>query len=379
MPQQQPSQHKSIGVAVLGFGLAGRVFHCPFISAVPGLELRTVLQRSGDTAREAYSQVAIARTLDEVLANEQIELVVVATPNDTHLPFAAAALRAGKHVVIDKPIAPSAEGVATLMSLARERSLLLAPFHNRRWDGDYLTVRQLLGEGRLGRLVSFSSRFDRFRPVPRTGTWKEAEGDAHGLLLDLGPHLVDQVLTLFGLPSTLQASVRREREGTTVDDAFDLTLTFPNGPRVTLGSTLIAAEPSPRYLLQGTSGSYKKFGVDPQEPTLVAGGRVPALGSGDWLAEDPSAYGTLTLCANPAAKPSELTSEPLQTLPGDYRSFYKNVLDALRGKAPLAVTAADAWTTLHLLELARRSSEGGCALPVEAVPPPASPSQISPR
>ncbi len=375
MPLSQT--HKPIGVAVLGFGLAGRVFHCPFISAVPGLELRSVLQRTGDSAQQAYPGVQLARSLPEILDDPAIDLVVVGTPNDTHLPFAEAALQAGKHVVIDKPIAPSADGVARLMQLARERSLLIAPFHNRRWDGDFLTVRNLLSQEVLGRLVSFTSRFDRFRPAPKQGTWKEAESDAHGLLLDLGPHLLDQALALFGLPSTIGASVRRERQGTTIDDAFDIFLTFPSGPRVHLGSSLIAADPNPRFLLQGTRGSYRKFGVDPQEPTLVAGATVPSLDSDAiWLAEEPAAYGRLTLCADPVQAPSLLNTEPLPTLTGDYRHFYHNVLRALRGEAPLVVTPADAWITLRLLELARESSGSGCALPVQLEAPANPPLQL---
>ena len=371
---------KPIGVAVLGFGLAGRVFHSPFISAVPGFDLRSILQRSGDSAKQAYPHVTLARSLAEVLNDPTIELVVVGTPNDTHLPFAEAALHAGKHVVIDKPIAPTADGVAGLMRLARERSLLVAPFHNRRWDGDFLTVRHLLSQERLGRLVSFSSRFDRFRPIPRPGTWKEAESDAHGLLLDLGPHLVDQALALFGLPSTVNASVRRERKGTAIEDAFDIVLTFPSGPRVHLGSSLISADPHPRFLLQGTHGSYRKFGVDPQEPTLVAGGHVPSLGSGDtWLSESPEAYGSLTLCADPALDPSTLTHQDLPTMRGDYRLFYRNVLGALRGEAPLSVTPADAWVTLRLLEFARESSQSGCSRPFQVEVPVNPPLQINGR
>ncbi len=366
----------SFGVAVLGFGLAGRVFHAPFVSAVPGLELRAILQRSGDTAQGAFPEVRIARTLPDILEDPAIALVVVGTPNETHLPFAGAALRAGKHVVIDKPVAPSAQGLAHLMALASERSLLLAPFHNRRWDGDFLTVRKLLRDDTLGRLVTFSSRFDRFRPIPKTGTWKEAESAAHGLLLDLGPHLVDQALALFGLPATLTASVRHERQGTTIEDSFDLILSYLDGPRVLLGATLIAADPGPRFLLHGTSGSYKKFGVDPQEPTLVAGGRVPPLGSTEpWLQESSDRFGTLTLCADPAHNPAALTQEPLPTLPGDYRAFYSNVLAALRGEAPLAVNPAEAWTSLRLLELARESSVSGQTLPVNVTPPPNPPLQ----
>ena len=159
------AQGQPVGVAVLGFGLAGRVFHAPFVSAVPGLELRVVLQRTGDDAERLFPGVRVMRSLDEVLGDSSVALVVVGTPNETHLPFAEAALKAGKHVVVDKPVAPTADALAGLMAVARERGLLLAPFHNRRWDGDFLTVKGLLDEGRLGKLVSFSSRFDRFRPV----------------------------------------------------------------------------------------------------------------------------------------------------------------------------------------------------------------------
>ena len=286
---------QDIAVAVIGFGLAGRVFHAPFVSAVPGLHLTAIVQRTGDQAAAAYPEattgVRILRTVDEALSDPAIQLVVVATPNETHFTLAKSALAAGKHVVIDKPFAATSAEASELASLAQAGKRILAPFHNRRWDGDFLTVKQLLAEQVLGRLVTMHSHFDRFRPSPRSGTWKEATGDANGMLFDLGPHLVDQALALFGTPDTITASVRREREGTAIEDAFDILLEFGK-LRVALSASMIAAAASPRFLLHGTEGSYRKFGLDPQEPTLVAGGKVPSLSSGDeWLREPESAWG----------------------------------------------------------------------------------------
>ena len=369
------SQVKTVNVAVIGFGLAGRVFHAPFVSAVPGLHLHTIVQRHGDEASKAYPEtttgVRIARTADEVLADPAIDLIVVGTPNETHFPLAEAALRAGKHVVVDKPLATSSDEIVALARLARRQGRLLAPFHNRRWDGDFLAVRELLGSGKLGRLVTFSSRFDRFRPVMRSHSWKESDDAGNGLLFDLGPHLGDQVLALFGTPLSLAASVRRERERTAIEDAFDLVLTYANGLRALLGATVIAAEPAPRFLLHGTHGSYSQYGVDPQEPALVAGAHVPVLGSAEpWPPARDQRRGELAICPDPAKAPSVLVHTTPETRGGDYRLFYRNVLDSLEGAAPLAVQPVDAWRAVRLLELARQSSREERTLPVDLTPPP---------
>lgn len=356
-----------IRVAVLGFGLAGRVFHCPFVSAIPGLELAAIVQRKGDEAAEAYPQARVLRSADDALADQTIDLVVVGTPNETHETLALAALRAGKHVVVDKPMAASSAGAATLIRAARDAGKQLFPFHNRRWDGDFLTIRTLLAEGRLGRLAAVHSQWDRFRPVPRAHTWKEADNDANGLLQDLGPHLLDQALALFGLPQRLTASVRREREGTKIEDAFDILLEFDRPAaagtaahtlRYTCGSTMIAADAAPRFRVNGTSGSYSKCGVDPQEAHLVADGRhPPRFGSSvPWISEPEAAWGTLTLAAEPANRPAELTRATLPTQEGDYRFFYAGVRDAILGAAPAPVGALDAWRVARLIELARESS-----------------------
>ncbi len=351
-----------IGVAVIGFGLAGRVFHAPFVSAVPGLKLEAIVQRRGDEAAQAYPQSRILRSVEEALTDKAISLIAVGTPNETHYELAKQALLAGKHVVIDKPFAASSEQARELIALSGERGLVLAPFHNRRWDGDFKTVRRILASGELGRLATFESHFDRFRPLPREGTWKEAGNDANGMLFDLGPHLVDQALALFGAPEAITASVRRDRDATAIEDAFDITLHYPRLLAI-CRATMLAAEPAPRFLLHGTLGSFRKYGLDPQEPALVGGAKVPPIGdSREWLAEPESAWGTLVVAPNPA-EPGKLNRTTVKTELGDYRDFYANVRNAVLGKASLDVKAEDGLKVIRLLELARQSSAEGRTLP----------------
>ena len=360
---------REIGVGVIGFGLGGSVFHAPFVSAVPGLRLDAIMQRTGDAAAKAYPAAKIARSLDEVLADKSIELVVVSTPNETHFVLARRVLEAGKHLVIDKPFAATGDEALELGRIAKSKGLLAIPFHNRRWDGDILTVKKLLKEGAVGRLVTFESHFDRFRPVPRENTWKEAGSPANGMLFDLGPHLVDQVLALFGAPETITASVRADRDETAIEDAFDITLHYPGkngkGLLVHCRTSYLACINAPRFLLHGTKGSFKKHGLDPQEPAQVGGAKVPTLGSpAVWLQEQESAWGKLVIAPVPA-DPAMLVEQQIKTEPGDYRRFYANVRDAILGKAQLAVTAEDGYRVTKLLEMARVSSRQGSTLKVE--------------
>jgi scyllo-inositol 2-dehydrogenase (NADP+) len=349
-----------INVAVIGFGLAGRVFHAPFVSAVPGLKLEAIVQRRGDEAAKAYPATRILRSVEEAFSDPTIQLIVVATPNETHFDLARQALLSGKHVVIDKPFAATSIEAKDLGELAATRNLILAPFHNRRWDGDFLTVRKIMDGGKLGRVVTFESHFDRFRPLPREATWKESGNEANGLLMDLGPHLVDQSLALFGPPEAITASVRRDRDQTDIEDAFDITLHYPR-LLAHCRSTMLACDAAPRFLLHGTRGSFKKFGLDPQEPALVAGAKVPRMGEGDWLAEKESEWGVLTIAPVPA-DPGTLVRTSIQTEFGDYRHYYANVRDAINGTGPLAVTPQDGYRVIRLLELARQSSKEGRTL-----------------
>ena len=360
---------REIGVGVIGFGLGGRVFHAPFVNAVTGLRLAAILQRSGDAAAKAWPATKIARSLPEILEDKTIEMVVVSTPNETHFALAKQALEAGKHVVIDKPFAATGEEALELGRIAKSKGLLVVPFHNRRWDGDFQTVRKLLQEGAVGRLVTFESHFDRFRPVPRENTWKEAENPANGMLFDLGPHLVDQVLALFGPPAAITASVRADRDRTAIEDAFDITLHYPaangKGLLAHCRTSYLACDNAPRFLLHGTTGSFRKHGLDLQEPKLVGGAKVPVQGSQEvWMQEDESAWGTLTVAPNPA-DPATLVTSQVKTERCDYRGFYANVRDAILGTSPLAVTPEDGYRVVRLLELARESSAEGRTLKVE--------------
>ncbi len=352
-----------IGVAVIGFGLAGRVFHAPFVNAVPGLKLEAIVQRRGDEAAKAYPSARILRSVEEALADPAIQLIVVGTPNETHFDLAKQAIQAGKHVVIDKPFAATSAQARELIELAASRNLVVAPFHNRRWDGDFLTVRKLIDQKAVGRLVTFESHFDRFRPLPREATWKEAGNPANGMLFDLAPHLVDQVLALFGSPKAITASVRKDRDSTDIEDAFDITLHYDR-LLAHCRASMLACDAAPRFLLHGTHGSFKKYGLDPQEPALVAGAKVPPVGDPKpWLAEAESEWGTLTIAPDPA-DPSTLTRTPIRTELGDYRGYYANVRDAINGKAPLVVQAEDGYRVIRLLEMARESSSEGRTLPV---------------
>ncbi len=351
-----------IGVGVVGFGLAAKVFHAPFVSAVPGLRLRAIVQRTGDEAARAYPEASVYRSVEEMLADPAVQLVVVATPNETHFAIAKQALEAGRHVIIDKPFAATSTEATELIELAQARGLVLAPFHNRRWDGDFLTVKKVLAEGRLGRVVTIESHFDRFRPLPREGTWKESGIPANGLLMDLGPHLVDQAVALYGVPATIDASVRTDRDEGTIEDAFDICLGYPGhdgkGLRYWCRSSMLAAENAPRFLVHGTRGSFRKFGLDPQEPALTAGAKVPRLGEGEWLRETEDHFGTLTVAPVPS-EPGTLMQSKVRTEIGDYREYYANVRDAIGGAGKLAVPTAEGFTVVRLLELARESSREG--------------------
>jgi len=343
-------------VGVVGFGLAGKVFHTAVIQATPGLELACVVERSGDEAARAHPGVKVARSVEDLLADAGIQLVVIATPSYTHFELAQQCLREQRHVVVDKPFTLKSEEAAELIRMARERKLVLAPFQNRRWDGDYLTVRQVIASVELGRLVTYESHFDRFRPQPRRDVWRESGGAGSGILFDLGPHLIDQALGLFGPPTSLCADVRIDRENGAADDAFDLRLEYMSARRLTvlLRSTLTACIPGPRFLLHGTRGSFVKWGLDPQEDQLKAGMGYDSPEMG----KDPeSAWGELRSLGGGVRR--------VPTLRGDYRGFYENVRDVMEGKGELVVKPEQAWRTTRLIELARESSGQGRRVKVD--------------
>ncbi len=345
---------KCIPVGLVGFGFAGRIFQATAIEAVEGLELAAIVQRSGSQAAEAYPHAKIVPSVEALLEDPTIRLVIVATPNPTHLPIAKQCLLADRDVVIDKPFAVDSAEAAELIQLARQRHRLLSVYQNRRWDGDFLTVRKLLDGDRLGRLVQFESHYDRYRLAPRLHAWREDGSAGGGVLLDLGAHLVDQALVLFGVPQSVWASVRLEREGARSDDAFDICLRYSpeRSPTVWLRATCMAREPGARFTLNGTLGTFRKFGIDPQEAHLLAG---DFFSSRPWGVESPDHWGKLTL-----EEAGDVVTTAVPTEAGDYRGYYMNVRDAMNDHAALEVTPLQAWRTMRVLEMAAESSRSGC-------------------
>jgi predicted dehydrogenase len=330
-------------VALIGYGLAGRVFHAPMIAAVQGLKLAAIVSSRREEIEKAWPEVAIRATPQEVFDDPAIALVVVATPNTSHFELASRALKAGKHVVIDKPFALSTEEARRLMLLAKGR--ILSVFHNRRWDSDFLTVKRLMGEGVLGEVVYFESHFDRYRPKLKGG-WREQAGPASGSWYDLGAHLLDQALQLFGHPLAITADLAKLRPGAAATDYFRVLLHYGK-LRVVLTGNALAPADDLRLRLRGSRAGFVKYGLDSQEPFLAAGGRP-----GDYAFGIDPRPGHLVL--------PDGTQKPVESLRGDYRAYYRGIRDTLLGVAPLPVTAAEAFTVMELLEAAEESAARRC-------------------
>lgn len=339
-------QARRIRTGLIGFGLGGQAFHAPLIQAVEGLELAAVATSRAELVHARAPGVAVTDA-DALIADPTIDLVVISTPNETHAPLSLAALRAGKHVVIDKPFATRLDDAEAIAAAADAVGRLAIPFHNRRWDSDFLTIRALMTEGTLGTLSLFESRWDRFRPALR-GNWKDT-ADGGGLLLDLGPHLIDQALLLFGMPDALHADIAAQRIGSPVDDYFEITLHY-GSMRAILSAASIVPAPRPRFSIHGELASFVKHGLDPQEGFLRDGGDAgdPRLG-----VEREDQYGALMFGGDTARQETRVPER------GDYRRFYAGVREAIASGAPPPVKAAEAIAGLRLIGLARRSAREG--------------------
>jgi len=339
-----------VRVGLIGFGLAGQAFHASVIRGVPGMELACILERRGTRVQEKYPEVRVARTLEDLLADKEIHLCVIATPNDSHFEVAQTCLLAGRNVVVDKPFAPTLAESEQLVRLAAECGRLITVYQNRRYDGDFQTIKKIVDSGRLGRVVEFETRFDRFRLEPKENAWREKpDQPGAGVLFDLGPHLIDQTLVLFGEPHVITASAFCQRETSRVDDSFDVCLEYHSGLRAMARARIIAFAPGPHFMIHGTKGSFLKYGMDPQEERLRAGNLPQGTDWGpDWGEEAEALWGTLSPVGEPSVK--------VKTERGDYRGFYANVRDAIEKKAPLEVTPQQALRTMRALMLAHKSS-----------------------
>jgi predicted dehydrogenase len=326
------------------------VFHAPLISATPGLILAVIGSRRGTAVRSVYPDAEPVSDPLSAASHPDVDLVVIATPNDTHAPLAEAALRAGKHVVVDKPFTVTLAEARALADLAEQVERVLSVFQNRRWDSDFLAIRQEIAGGRVGEVVELRSEISRYRPEVRD-RWRERAGPASGVWYDLGPHLIDQALVLFGPPESVQADLRVQRRGGSAVDWFHTVLGY--GPmRVILASSVLATDAPARFLVRGTKGSLTKRGGDVQEDQLL-GGMKP--GSPEWgLDPDPLVF----------VGGDERTSAELAVPPGNYLGYYTTIRDVIRGEGELPVTPAQATTVMALIEAGMRSSaEGRVASP----------------
>ncbi|WP_250298620.1 Gfo/Idh/MocA family oxidoreductase [Streptomyces sp. A 4/2] len=345
-------------VALVGYGLAGSVFHAPLIAATEGLVLDTVVTSNEERREQARAEFPDVRFVDapeDLWARaDELDLIVIASPNKTHVPIATAALEAGLPVVVDKPIAGTAAEARELAALADARGLLLSVFQNRRWDNDFLTLRKLIDDGELGTVQRFESRYERWRPQLKGG-WRESgdPSEIGGLLYDLGSHVVDQALTLFGPAVRVYAEADVRRPGARADDDTFVALTHANGVRSHLHVSATTAQLGPRFRVLGSSAGYVKYGLDPQEAALREGKRPGTAAR--WGEEPESQWGRL------GSGESPLTGGgvPVPTLPGDYPAYYAAVAAALRDGGRPPVTAGEAAAALDVLEAARRSAREG--------------------
>ncbi|MBD5802311.1 putative oxidoreductase YdgJ [Azoarcus sp. Aa7] len=338
-----------IEVALIGYGYAGRTIHMPLLRAAPGLRLSVVASRQPDKVRADLPDANVVADPLAALARPEVELVVIASPNDTHAPLAEAALRAGKHVVVDKPFAITLEQARGLAALAGRQRRVLSVFQNRRWDSDFLALRAIVAEGKLGEIVHVESRFDRFRPAVRE-RWREQDVPGGGLWYDLGPHIVDQALQLFGLPKRIGGLFGRMREGAQTPDWCQVQLDYGR-PQVTLHASVLVGGGMPRFAMHGRSGSWVKYGLDVQESQLLAGLRPGDPGWG--LDPLPGTF-----------YPSDGSRREEAVPAGDYAAYYAGVEAAIRGRGKNPVTPAQAVAVLAVIETAIASADRGCMLPL---------------
>ncbi len=342
----------SIGVALIGYGFVGETFHAPLIHATSGMHLAVVSSSKPDKVHQHFPGVEVVATPGAAIDDSSISLVVIASPNSSHVPLATAALNAGKHVVVDKPFTITAEEARGLKQLADSRRLVLSAFHNRRWDADYLTLRSLIASNALGPVRYFESHIDRFRPVVQN-RWRDDGGPGSGIWYDLGPHLLDQVLQLFGPPATVQATILEQREGGRAPDYAHVVLGYPGRLEVVVHATMLGAGGWSRYLVYGERAAWRKYGMDVQEPQLISGLRPGDAGWG----VDPL-EGTL-FTGSTVARNAPPAESIVPNKVGAYQHYYAAIRDAILGVGPNPVAAEDAIVVMALIEAAMASSDAG--------------------
>ena len=336
-----------IKVALIGYGFGGSIFHAPIIQAVQGLELSVVYTSNEAKVKEAWPNVKVTQRLDDIWDDPEIGMVAISTPNSTHKELIRIAIEAGKHVVVDKPFVIHSTDGEQLIRLAEEKGVLLSVYHNRRWDSDFLTVKKLIEDGKLGEVLSYEARYDRYRPTAKD-RWKEKSELGGGTLYDLGSHLIDQALTLFGRPETVTADCGVQREGSEGTDYFLLSLGYGRNRVILQGGSFVRKK-GPKYVVHGRLASFIKSGEDTQERTLIKGGSPNDAGYGE---EDPAHYGSLHF-------EEEDSGEKVLAENGRYHRFYEMMRDAIIGGGPVPVRPEEALDVIRVIELAELSHKEG--------------------
>lgn len=333
---------KAIGTALIGYGFSGSTFHGPFLDEMEGFNVVCVLSSNEKKVKKTLPKADVVKKIEDVLMRTDVELVVVTTPSSLHFDMAKKALEAGKHVVVEKPMVPTLQEAEELTACAKEQNVMLSVYQNRRYDGNFLTIQKLMDSGRLGDVSLYEAHFDRFEPVVANG-WREENKPASGILYDLGAHLIDQALLLFGMPDSVTADVQKQRPNAVVDDYFHLILAY-GSKRVILHSGMMAFEQGLKYKVHGSLGTFIKWGEDPQEDELLAGRRPDGA---DWGMDPLNQYGTLYNSSG---------NEKIVTLPGDYRHYYQDIYTCIRHGKPCPVSGEDGVKTIRIIEAARASS-----------------------
>ncbi len=339
---------QQINVALSSYGMSGVVFHGPMLESHPGFKISKILERNRNVSSGKHPGAEIVRDFNAILNDQDIELVIVNTPDHLNFEVTRRVIEAGKHAVVEKPFTLKTEDADHLINLARKKGVLLTVYQNRRWDSNFLTVQEIIKQGKLGRLVDFESHFDRYRNYIQD-SWKN-QSNGTGTLYNLGSHLVDQILHLFGMPERLFCDSRMLRDEAKTDDSFDLFMHYPEF-KCLVRSSYLVREPGPRFILHGTEGSYLKWGDDPQEEALKSG-MIPTLDT--WVEEPESAWGKINSNFN-----GFHLHGSYPTIPGNYMGFYDNIYEVIRHNAPLAVTPQQARDVIRVIEAAYESSRIG--------------------
>lgn len=338
---------RKLKTGIVGYGKSAKVFHIPFLSTMDEFAITAVLERNSAESKKQLPAVRVAKTIEELIGGTDTELIVITTPNDTHFEYASKALRAGKHVVLEKPFTITTDDAEELIQIARDTGKVLSVYQNRRYVSDFLTIRDLLKQNVLGDIHEFNATYDRYRPEAIPGAWRETYSPGAGILYDLGPHIIDQALTLFGNPETITADVKKQRPHAKAHDFFNIWLHY-GFLKVILHSGMLVREQGPRYMIQGTLGSFIKYGEDPQEERLRAG-ELP-LGD-DWGREPESSHGILHTEIG-----GEVVRKKIPSKKGDYGLYYKNIYNTIVNKTPLQEKPEHGYNTIRIIELALESS-----------------------